>query len=77
MQEFENYRFNTSVRMMNGNETTRRMKLFSIQPILILIVCWFSSVSSYSQHLDLDILKAINPQHPSSTFWIQTSASAY
>jgi membrane-associated phospholipid phosphatase len=31
----------------------------------------------YSQNLDIDILKAINPKFPNSVYWEQTSASAY
>lgn len=31
----------------------------------------------YAQHIDLDVLKSINPTHPSSTYWNVTSSSAY
>lgn len=30
-----------------------------------------------AQHTDLDLLKKINPRHPSSDFWSVTSSSAY
>jgi len=44
---------------------------------LIVLFQVFSPGIIYSQNLDVDILKGINPMYPNSQYWLQTSASAY
>src|SRR5450432_614350 len=42
--------------------------------LLILLLAW--GLAS-AQNLDVDILKAINPRHPDSEYWMQSSSSIY
>lgn len=35
------------------------------------------SASSYAQNWDINLLKAINPQNPSSSYWQRTSSTTY
>lgn len=51
----------------------------TIKKILVLLVFQlsFAGSFSYAQNLDVDILKSINPGHPNSLYWRNTSASAY
>jgi membrane-associated phospholipid phosphatase len=44
--------------------------------LFLLILLLFPGLAS-AQNLDLDILKRINPIHPNSKYWLQTSASVY
>jgi hypothetical protein len=44
--------------------------------LLLLILFVFWGLAS-AQNLDVDILKGINPMHPNSPYWLQTSASVY
>ncbi|MEO9022697.1 MAG: phosphatase PAP2 family protein [Ginsengibacter sp.] len=47
--------------------------------ILHLLVCAFCllPLGSSSQNIDVNILNDINPNHPTSQYWIQTTNSAY
>jgi membrane-associated phospholipid phosphatase len=45
--------------------------------ILFLLFLSLFSPICFAQNWDLNILKSINPTHPDSDYWIQTSASAY
>src|SRR4051812_10708186 len=42
---------------------------------IIMIISLFCAGNMRSQNMDLDILKAINPQHPDSRVWLATSGS--
>jgi membrane-associated phospholipid phosphatase len=44
--------------------------------LFLLFLSLFSPIC-FSQNWDLSILKSINPAHPDSDYWIQTSASAF
>ena len=35
------------------------------------------TASSYAQNLDINLLKDINPQNPSSSYWQKTSSTTY
>jgi membrane-associated phospholipid phosphatase len=45
--------------------------------LLLLAVSGVVPKTIRAQNLDLDILKGINPQNPSSTYWSVTSSSVY
>ena len=42
--------------------------------IILLLIC---GSRLFAQNLDVDILKAINPEHPDSKYWLYTSNSLY
>jgi len=42
-----------------------------------LMAMTLAAKTGRAQNLDLSILESINPRHPTSQYWIQTSASAY
>ena len=42
---------------------------------IVLVVFLFTAQKSVSQNIDIDILKGINPQYPTSTVWKATSGS--
>jgi membrane-associated phospholipid phosphatase len=44
---------------------------------LFIFIQAFAPSISTAQNLGVDILKEINPMYPNSTYWIQTSSSAY
>jgi membrane-associated phospholipid phosphatase len=52
-----------------------KLKLRSLFLIILLLILLPGII--YSQNLDVDILKGINPMYPNSQYWLQTSASAY
>ena len=45
--------------------------------VLTLSVATVKPYCANSQNLDIDILKSINPQHPNSLLWTETSNSVY
>lgn len=46
--------------------------------LLFIISIWlWLPFSVHAQNWDINILKSINPQHPNSLYWKQTSASAF
>jgi len=45
--------------------------------ILITFLLLFCGPGVFAQNLDVDILKAINPEHPDSKYWQYTSNSIY
>jgi membrane-associated phospholipid phosphatase len=45
--------------------------------ILLVLFAFIGSELSTAQNLDVDILKSINPRHPTSLYWSNTSNSAY
>lgn len=48
------------------------------EPILIAVLAvTLAAKTGSAQSIDLAILEKINPRHPNSQYWIQTSASAY
>jgi membrane-associated phospholipid phosphatase len=51
-------------------------KLRLYEYLVILFLALSSEIIS-AQNLDINILKAVNPEHPNSVYWEQTSASAY
>jgi len=50
-----------------------KIKIFCLLAAILVSL----SEICYSQNLDIDILKAINPMFPNSVYWEQTTASAY
>lgn len=48
--------------------------IFLLFSVLFILLC---SHYSFAQNLDVKILKAINPRHPTSLYWRNTSNSAY
>jgi membrane-associated phospholipid phosphatase len=44
---------------------------------LIILLLVLSPEIMYCQNMDVDILKAINPDHPDSLYWLRTSSSVY
>jgi membrane-associated phospholipid phosphatase len=50
-----------------------KIKIFCLLAAILVSL----SEICYSQNLDIDILKAINPMFPNSVYWEQKSASAY
>jgi membrane-associated phospholipid phosphatase len=45
--------------------------------LVYFIVFVFTGSHCFAQNLDVDILKSINPRHPTSLYWRNTSNSAY
>jgi membrane-associated phospholipid phosphatase len=45
--------------------------------ILFIAFIYIGTTKSFAQNIDIDILKAINPRHPTSQYWQNTSNSAY
>ncbi|HEY4195053.1 MAG TPA: phosphatase PAP2 family protein [Mucilaginibacter sp.] len=48
-----------------------------IRPIILISFLFFGVGDCLAQNWNVDILKAINPQNPNSSYWKNTSASAY
>lgn len=44
---------------------------------IVLIFILFASVNVFAQNIDIDLLKSINPTHPTSPVWKGTSYSVY
>jgi membrane-associated phospholipid phosphatase len=44
---------------------------------IIISLFFLNNLKSYGQNWDVDILKSINPVHPTSIYWKSTSASAF
>ncbi|MBS1522507.1 MAG: phosphatase PAP2 family protein [Bacteroidetes bacterium] len=44
---------------------------------ITIILLLFCGSRLFAQNLDVDILKAINPEHPDSKYWLYTSNSLY
>src|SRR4051794_13226798 len=53
---------------------TKSTKLVAI---LLTIITTIGYQTCFAQNIDVDILKNINPQNPSSSYWHNTSTSAY
>jgi len=50
----------------------------TLNPLLLtLLLIIFSFTGAIAQNWDIDLLKDINPRHPNSSYWQQTSNSAY
>ncbi|HEY9196518.1 MAG TPA: phosphatase PAP2 family protein, partial [Mucilaginibacter sp.] len=45
--------------------------------VFFMLFAFTGYTSVFSQNLDIDILKGINPEHPNSLYWRNTSNSAY
>lgn len=45
--------------------------------VFFMLFAFTGYKSVFSQNLDIDILKSINPEHPNSLYWRNTSNSAY
>lgn len=45
--------------------------------LVAFIAIVFAAKTGTAQPIDLSILEGINPRHPNSQYWIQTSSSAY
>ncbi|WP_439697596.1 phosphatase PAP2 family protein [Mucilaginibacter sp. AW1-7] len=52
----------------------KKIKLVAILLTIFSITCY---QTCFAQNLDVDILKRINPQSPTSSYWHNTSTSAY
>jgi membrane-associated phospholipid phosphatase len=52
------------------------LKIDKIKLIAVFAMA-LTTLAINAQSLDLRILEAVNPRHPNSGYWIQTSASAY
>lgn len=44
---------------------------------IVLLIFLFASVNAFAQNIDIDLLKSINPTHPTSPVWKGTSYSVY
>jgi membrane-associated phospholipid phosphatase len=53
------------------------MASFNKTTLVAFIAVVFAANTGTAQSIDLSILEAINPRHPNSQYWIQTSSSAY
>lgn len=53
------------------------MRLRNCYTILITLLLFFCGLKVFAQNLDVNILKAINPEHPDSKYWQYTSNSIY
>jgi membrane-associated phospholipid phosphatase len=60
------------------NYSKANKNLYKSKVVWILLVFFaLTPETTFAQNLDVDILKGINPIHPDSQYWLQTSASAY
>jgi membrane-associated phospholipid phosphatase len=61
---------------LNYSKKHRNLYRSKIIWFLIILLALAPAIP-LAQNLDVDILKGINPMHPDSQYWLQTSASAY